>query len=209
MAEEADRFTAMYDACRGRVWAYVVSRAGRQVADEVVSETFAVAWRRWADVPGEPLPWLLGVARNVLRDTVRAEIRRESFAAELGEWTERSAGAGTGDIADDVADRNALLRALATLPDDDREVLVLAAWHGLGPAEAARVVGCSAAAMRVRLHRARRRLTRAVDHAAPQRRAGSPAPNGGGAPPHVPDREAPKAPARAADGRVQLVREEV
>ncbi|GGZ51688.1 hypothetical protein GCM10010387_52360 [Streptomyces inusitatus] len=177
VTEEADRFTAMYDACRGRVWAYAVSRAGRQIADEVVSETFAVAWRRWADVPRTPLPWLLGVARNILRDTVRAEVRRESFAAELGEWTERSApGGGADDVAEEVADRNALLGALATLDEDDREVLILAAWHGLTPAEAASVVGCSSAAMRVRLHRARKRLTRAVDLAEPA--AGAAVPQG-------------------------------
>ncbi|GLF98315.1 RNA polymerase sigma factor [Streptomyces yaizuensis] len=165
MADEADRFTAVYDACRGRVWAYVVSRAGRQVADEVVSETFTVAWRRRADLPADPLPWLLGVARNVLRDTVRAEVRRESLAAEFRDWTERSAPAGEGDVADAVADRNALLTALATLADEDREILVLTAWHGLKPAEAARVVGCSAATLRVRLHRARKRLTKAADAA--------------------------------------------
>ncbi|MFE4665151.1 RNA polymerase sigma factor [Streptomyces sp. NPDC056716] len=82
VADEESRFTAMYDDCRARVWAHVVSRAGRQVADEVVSETFAVAWWRWADVPDPPLPWLLGVARSVLRDTVRAEVRRESFVVE-------------------------------------------------------------------------------------------------------------------------------
>ncbi|MFJ4685943.1 RNA polymerase sigma factor [Streptomyces sp. NPDC091377] len=162
MADDEDRFTAMYDDCRTRVWAYVVSRAGRQVADEVVSETFAIAWRRRAELPAAPLPWLLGVARNVLRDSVRAEVRRESFAAELKVWTERGDHGRTGDIADDVADRSDLLRALAQLPDDDRDVLILAAWQGLTPAEAAKVVGCSAAAMRVRLHRARRRLTRAL-----------------------------------------------
>ncbi|MEU9335031.1 sigma-70 family RNA polymerase sigma factor [Streptomyces sp. NPDC048290] len=162
VGDEEALFTAIYDDCRARVWAYVVSRAGRQVADEVVSETFAIAWRRRADVPDPPLPWLLGVARNVLRDTVRAEIRRESFAAELTAWTEPDP-----DIADDVADRNDLLRALATLPDDDRDVLILAAWQGLGPADAAKVVGCSAAAMRVRLHRARKRLTKALGNMPP------------------------------------------
>jgi RNA polymerase sigma-70 factor (ECF subfamily) len=161
--DEADRFTAMYDDCRQRVWAYVVSRAGRQVADEVVSETFTVAWRRFGDVPEPPLPWLLGVARNVLRDSIRAEVRRESMAAELGSW----ADVAESDIAEDVSERHALLRALATLPEDDREVLILAAWQGLAPADAARVVGCSPVAMRVRLHRARKRLVQAVEEVPP------------------------------------------
>ncbi|TDD30183.1 sigma-70 family RNA polymerase sigma factor [Actinomadura sp. KC06] len=151
----------MYDECRQRVWAYAASRAGRQAADEVVSETFAVAWRRLADVPDPALPWLLGVARNVLRDGHRAEVRRESFAAELGRWTAHPAG----DIAEDVAERLAVLRAMAALPDGDREILILVAWQGLTPRDAARVVGCSPAALRVRLHRARRRLARAAEDA--------------------------------------------
>ncbi|MEU8801236.1 sigma-70 family RNA polymerase sigma factor [Spirillospora sp. NPDC048819] len=159
MTPDERRFTAIYDECRQRVWAYAVSRAGRQVADEVVSETFAVAWRRFADVPDPALPWLLGVARNVLRDGHRADVRRESFAYEVGRWTARPAG----DIAEDVAERLAVLRAMATLPEGDREILILIAWQGLTPREAAKVVGCSPAALRVRLHRARRRLVRQVE----------------------------------------------
>ncbi|GAA2695514.1 RNA polymerase sigma factor [Nonomuraea recticatena] len=56
MTDERERFTTMYDECRQRVWAYVVARAGRQVADEVVSETFAIAWRKLDQVPGNALP---------------------------------------------------------------------------------------------------------------------------------------------------------
>ncbi|MEV7794096.1 sigma-70 family RNA polymerase sigma factor [Streptomyces sp. NPDC087512] len=173
MPDDAARFTAMYNTCRQPVWAYAVSRAGRQVADEVVSETFTVAWRRIGDIPQPPLPWLLGVARNVLRDAGRAEVRRASLAAELRDWTD----AVEGDIADDVTDRMALRNALASLGEEDREVLILAAWQGLTPREAARVVGCTAATMRVRLHRARRRLAKAVavrDGASPVRPCVSP-----------------------------------
>ncbi|KAB2371340.1 sigma-70 family RNA polymerase sigma factor, partial [Actinomadura montaniterrae] len=133
----------MYDACRQRVWAYAAARAGRQIADEVVSETFAVAWRRFADVPDPALPWLLGVARNVLRDGYRAEARRDACAAELARWAPRP----SGDIAEDVAERLAVLRAMAAIPEGDREILILVAWQGLSPREAARVVGCSPAAL--------------------------------------------------------------
>jgi RNA polymerase sigma-70 factor, ECF subfamily len=62
------------------------------------------------------------------------------------------------DVADGVTEKAAMLAALAQLGDDDRELLTLVAWHGLRPAEAARVVGCSTAAYAVRLHRARKRL---------------------------------------------------
>jgi RNA polymerase sigma-70 factor (ECF subfamily) len=153
----------MYDECRQRVWAYAVSRAGRQVADEVVSETFAIAWRRLDDVPEPALPWLLGVARNILRDNVRTEARRDALAAELRTWTESDAV----DVAEQVTERMGVLRALAALPEDDREVLILVAWQGLSPKEGARVVGCSSAAFRVRLHRARKRLQRAMEPTEP------------------------------------------
>ncbi|MEU8342025.1 RNA polymerase sigma factor [Actinomadura meyerae] len=158
MTPDERRFTAIYDACRQNVWAYAAARDGREAADEVVSETFAVAWRRLADVPDPALPWLLGVARNVLRDGHRARVRRESFTAELG----RSVARAEGDIAEDVAERLAVLRAMAALPEADREVLILIAWQGLTPREAAKVMRCSPAALRVRLHRARRRLLRAA-----------------------------------------------
>ncbi|GAB2840064.1 hypothetical protein GCM10022221_44310 [Actinocorallia aurea] len=165
MSENEKRFSAIYDECRGHVWAYAISRGGRRVVEEVVSETFTVAWRRLADVPDPPLPWLLGVARNVLREGYRAEIRREEFVAELRERT----APPQSDVADDVAERMTALRALAELPEDERELLVLVAWHGLSPREAAKVVGCSAATLRVRLHRARRRLQQAMERPADPR----------------------------------------
>lgn len=158
---DEERFTAIYDDCRQRVWAYVTARAGRQVADEVVSETFAIAWRRFADLPDHPLPWLLGVARNVLRDNIRAEVRRDSLARELHSWRSDQA-----DVAEGVAERLAVLRAMTALSEDDREILILVAWQGLTPRDAAKVLGCTPAAVRVRLHRARKRLVAAVDRPA-------------------------------------------
>jgi RNA polymerase sigma-70 factor (ECF subfamily) len=158
--DRRERFTALYDAFHSRVYAYVVSRAGRQAADEVVSETFLVAWRRFDDMPRPELPWLLGVARNVLHGQRRTAARRASLDGELrASLSEIS----TADVADDVADRAQMLSALAALPEADREILTLVAWHGLSPAEAAAVVGCSPAAYSVRLHRARRRLEHALE----------------------------------------------
>jgi len=66
------------------------------------------------------------------------------------------------DIADEVSERQAVLRALAALPETDRELLTLSAWHGLSPRDAASVAGCSAATYFVRLHRAQRRLEKAM-----------------------------------------------
>lgn len=158
MDDEEERFTALYDAYRMRVWAYAAGRVGAQVADEIVSDTFMVAWRRFPEMPTAELPWLLGVARNVIRDSVRTQVRRDSLDAELRSWT----GGAEADVADGVVDRMAMLGALVELSDADREVLTLMAWQDLSPRQAAQVIGCTTAALRVRLHRARRRLEKAL-----------------------------------------------
>ena len=80
------RFTALYDTHHRQVFCYAVSRAGRQAADEIVSDTFLVAWRRFAELPEPALPWLLGVARNLIREQFRQSARQESLAAELRAW---------------------------------------------------------------------------------------------------------------------------
>jgi RNA polymerase sigma-70 factor, ECF subfamily len=157
-ADAGGRFTAMYDAHHARVYAYAVSRVGRQLADDVVSDTFLVAWRKLGAVPAAALPWLLGVAHNVVRERYRAEVRQVSLAAELRAWADEA----VADVAEGVAERAAMLAALARLSDDDRELLTLMAWHGLSARDAARVVGCSTATFFVRLHRARKRLHEAL-----------------------------------------------
>jgi RNA polymerase sigma-70 factor (ECF subfamily) len=155
------QFTALYDAYNRQVYGYAVTCADRQSADEIVGDTFLVAWRRFDEMPDPPLPWLLGVARNLARDRVRASARRSATEVELDSWipTDEQTAA---DPADVVTDRASLRAALAGLDAGDRELLTLVAWHGLTPAEAARVIGCSRTAYSVRLHRARRRLEQAM-----------------------------------------------
>jgi RNA polymerase sigma-70 factor, ECF subfamily len=152
------RFTAVFHEHHRRVFAYAVGRAGREHADDVVAETFLVAWRRLADVPANPLPWLLGVARNVVHERYRDQVRQSALAAEMRAWVREA----EEDVAEHVTDRAAVLLALAALGDADREILTLIAWHGLAARDAARVVGCSTATFFVRLHRARKRLQDAL-----------------------------------------------
>jgi RNA polymerase sigma-70 factor (ECF subfamily) len=160
--QPVERFTAVYRAHHRQVYAYAVARAGRQQADEVVADTFLVAWRRLPALPrSAPLPWLLAVARNVVRERYRAEVRQQAVAAEMRAWI-TEAECAVADVADGVAERAVVLAALARLSDDDRELLTLVAWHGLAPGQAAQVVGCSTATYFVRLHRARRRLKDAL-----------------------------------------------
>ena len=151
------RFERLYDAHYAAVLAYALRRSGRTVAHDVAAETFLIAWRRLEVVPVDAAPWLYGVARRVLANERRAENRRVALA-------ERIRAAPAPLPVEDAAGRAELLpAALARLPERDREALALVAWEGLTTAQAARAMGCAPTAMRVRLHRARRRLARALD----------------------------------------------
>jgi RNA polymerase sigma-70 factor (ECF subfamily) len=147
----------LFDAYFSNVWAYAVSRVGRQAAEDVVADTFAIAWRRRDAIPPDPLPWLIGVARNVIRDSYRGEQRRQLVAEEMQRWV-----GSHPDIADRVVEQARALSALAELPDADQELLMLVAWHGLSSEQAADVISCSRATLFVRLHRARNRLEDAL-----------------------------------------------
>lgn len=150
------RFELLYGRYAPAVKAYVLRRAGTTMADDVVSEVFTVCWRRFDEVPANPLPWLLGVARRVLSTHRRGERRRLALRDRLVETHDRSGDAAT------TIDDGSLARALARLSDPDRELLLLIAWDGLSPAEAATVLGIKAPTARVRLLRARRRLIHAL-----------------------------------------------
>ena len=158
------RFTELYDENYRRVLGYALTRTDNHTAEDVASETFLVAWRRLADLPNPPLPWLLGVARNLLlkqrygthrRLELTDRIISMTIADDLAAW----------DVAEHVVERETALAALARLSERDLEVLSLVMWHELAPRGAAKVVGCSTAAFLVRLHRARRRLTKALEEA--------------------------------------------
>jgi len=167
-------FNALYERHFPAVWAYAVSRVGRQAAEDVVSETFAVAWRRQAHISSDALPWLLGVARNVVFETYRSETRRRLLETELRGWAARPAT--EPDVAESVVNREQALTALASLSERDRELLMLVAWHGLSPRQAATVLGCSRPAFFVRLHRARSRLERALARQVSPRSSSDPLP---------------------------------
>ena len=156
------RFERLYGEHAGRVKAYALRRVGSEAAaDEVVSDVFLVVWRRLDSVPDDPLPWLLGVARNAVANRHRSERRATALHARIA-GSERAPVTnppGPGDLLDSG---DPVVRALAQLPDRDRELLMLVAWEGLEPAQLARVLGVSRGTAGVRLHRARRRLATAL-----------------------------------------------
>lgn len=148
------RFTALFDATYQALLGYAVRRvADPQDAADVVAEAYLVAWRRLDDVPAgaDARPWLFGVARNVLANYYRGERRRTALAARLRETL-------SNDLPAAPTQPSTLGIAMARLGDDDRELLRLVAWEGLAREEIAMVLRVPRATVRVRLHRARRRL---------------------------------------------------
>lgn len=168
MVDEADgaapQFEAVFEAHRAAVLAYVRRRLEAKLAEDAVAETFAIAWRRRNEIPSEPLLWLYSTARGVVSNQRRSEYRRRRLADRL--TFERSA---TGDDpARLVADRLELARAFDSLDENDQELLMLVAWEGLTPRQGATVLGCSSAAFRVRVHRARKRFEQGLAEALPK-----------------------------------------
>jgi RNA polymerase sigma-70 factor (ECF subfamily) len=148
------RFQALFARHYPAVFGYAARRVGRDEAGDAAAEVFTVVWRRMGRVPSEPgvLPWLYAVARRVVANQERSARRRQRLAARVSVIPGQAFPAPGPEAVDVEA---ALLRLGAA----DREVLRLAAWEELQPAEIAAVLGCSANAAAVRLHRARHRLT--------------------------------------------------
>jgi RNA polymerase sigma factor (sigma-70 family) len=154
-----ERLAELFRQHSPRVYAYARRHVEESHCDDVVSETFLVAWRRPDQVPPEPLPWLLVVARNVAANQRRTSRRADQlwFAAVREGWT-----ATTPSAHEALAERETVLAALEQCTRAEREALLLTAWDGLTTQQAAAVADCSARAFTVRLHRARARLRTAM-----------------------------------------------
>jgi RNA polymerase sigma-70 factor (ECF subfamily) len=155
-----ERFEEVFRRHHRAVVAYARRRVPSDTADDVVANTFLVAWRRVEEIPADSLPWLLAVARNVIATQQRGSQRRGALRRRL---EHAEAATARTSASDEPAGRVA--SALGRLPANDREAITLIAWDGLRPAQAAAVLGQSPASFRVRLHRAKRRLRRELQRA--------------------------------------------
>lgn len=168
--DQPERFESIFDRHAARVYRYLRRRVGAALAEELVGETFTRAFRARADFGGSrptALPWLYGIALNLVRMHVRAERRRErAYRASAAEPVVPLSTSDVDARLDARALGPALDEALAALPTDQREVLLLHAWAGLSPGEIAEALSISTITARTRLHRARvkaaERLERAV-----------------------------------------------
>lgn len=170
--DAAERFELLYRQHFRAVLRYMLARLEPESAKDAAAETFLIAWRRLADVPDDPAPWLFAVARKVIAGQYRSHSRREELRARLE--TESVGQAVSGEIGEGVVQRAVVLTAFAGLSDNDREVLRLIAWDGLTSKAAAEALGVTRLAFGVRLHRARRRFSAALAAAELACRAGLP-----------------------------------
>lgn len=149
---------ALFVAHASAVYRYARSRLPAAEAEDVVSEVFAIAWRK-GELPDNPRAWLLGVARRVMANQVRAQQRRNALVERV---RAHPAAAGQDGVRL-VGELDELRRALALLRPADREVIALLAAAELSTAEVAQVLGCTMAMAATRVHRARRRLRAAYE----------------------------------------------
>jgi RNA polymerase sigma-70 factor (ECF subfamily) len=158
-------FTEVWQRDGPRVAAYARRHVATGDVADVVSETFLQAWRRWSIVPQPPIPWLIGTARKVIGNQRRGESRRQALQQRLVLLGDAARSAEDAGLL--ATDRVAALATLADLPEHQREALLLVAWDGLTPEQAAAVMGVRAGTFRVRTHRARDALRRALELAEP------------------------------------------
>ena len=157
-----DRFTDLWEQAYPDVVRFAQRRAYDQ-AEDVAADTFLVAWRRLDELPVDPddaRAWLFGVARHVMLNHRRSDERRQALAVRLA----REPRSDGDEDAAAVAHRLDLARAWQRLSDVHQEALALTVLDGLDAPRAARVLGISAVAYRLRLSRARRALRAHLDH---------------------------------------------
>jgi RNA polymerase sigma-70 factor, ECF subfamily len=154
--EEPRAFEVLFDRHFDAVHRYLHRRAGRDIADELAAETFALAYERRASCrsTGSVLPWLYGIATNLLRRSRRVERRQLSAFARSGvnDWV---AYEDETDRVDESSYGAQLARALAAMRPRERDALLLYALADLSYDEIATALDVPAGTVATWLHRAR------------------------------------------------------
>lgn len=159
---EHDSFESFFRSHASRIRGYVRTLVPAAEVEPVVASTFATAWEKFDAMPaGLERAWLFGVARNHARNSVRRDARRAVTQAQFAVLRQRT----TSHLHDGQLDPHevaSVVDAMASLSDDDQEVLQLTLWHELQPSEIAQVLQIKPDAARARLARARTRLVAAL-----------------------------------------------
>jgi RNA polymerase sigma-70 factor (ECF subfamily) len=168
-SDEERRFAELFGATYPQVRAFVRRRVPPEQVDDVVSETFLAAWRRFDDLPHDAeqlLPWLYRTAGFATMNSRRSNRRRANLGLRL-----EAVGPAEQQLPIEVSadDERELLRAFTGLDEADRSILLMSAWEGLTNDQIAAVLGCSTTAATKRLVRARERFELAAARGAKAR----------------------------------------
>ena len=158
------KFRRIFDAHAPMVHRYCLRRLSVADANDAVSEVFLAVWRRIEEVPegDHMLPWILGVARNTVRNAQRSLRRTTRLAARVGDEPTVNAPGPEVQVVRS-SEYAEVAAALEGLRPEDQEVIRLRAWEELTASQVATVLGCSVAAAEKRISRASARLTAAVE----------------------------------------------
>ncbi|GLX00920.1 DNA-directed RNA polymerase sigma-70 factor [Microtetraspora sp. NBRC 16547] len=163
---DPEAFAALFDRYSSMLYRYVSRRLGPEVAEDLVGETFLIAFARRDRYDGaypDARPWLFGIVTKLVSRHRRAESAR--YRALLRTPAEDVVDSPDDRVAAGVTARSArpmLARALAALPARDRDVLLLIAWGDLSYEEVARALDIPVGTVRSRLNRARKKVRAAL-----------------------------------------------
>ena len=152
-------FSSLFERHLRAVASYVARRTGSELSEDLTAEVFVRAFRKRAvfrDDRGSALPWLLGIANNVIADHRRAERRRLEMLQRLATTRPGASETSVGVLAPE------LVGELLRLPAADRDTLLLVVWGELSYAEAATALSVPVGTVRSRIARARQRLGAAI-----------------------------------------------
>jgi RNA polymerase sigma-70 factor (ECF subfamily) len=159
---EADAFTTLFERHAKAIYNYCFRRVGDwSAAEDLLSVVFLEAWRRRDKElpPGKVLPWLYGIATNVVRNRRRSERRHRAALARVPATRPEDDFGDDVDVRlDDERRMRDALALLKTLPHGQQDVFVLCAWGDLSYEDAAFALGVPVGTVRSRLSRARRAL---------------------------------------------------
>jgi RNA polymerase sigma-70 factor (ECF subfamily) len=177
---DAIAFRELYAAVSPRLYGYLVKMSrSRALADDLLQQTFLKVHRaRAAYVRGaDPLPWIYSIAHRTFIDDVRKGKRAKVNVGDGDDLPEIAADI-RGDALDAKDDPRvdpellaSTLEALAELPEQQREAVVLTKLEGKSVAEAAEIAGTSVGAMKVRAHRGYEALRKLLGGRTPAKEA--------------------------------------
>ncbi|MCM0616173.1 sigma-70 family RNA polymerase sigma factor [Paenarthrobacter sp. TYUT067] len=162
--DQEEAFRALYQSAYADLLKFVQRRTDAAHAEDVVAEAFLIVWRRFSETPqheDDARAWIFGITRNLMLNARRGEQRRHALGVRLADATSVSNADSHADL---VSSRVDLGRAWELLSAIHQEALGLAIFENLAAPQAARVLGISPVAFRLRLTRARRALRLLLDH---------------------------------------------